>query len=228
MAVGTSLLTPAQAVRQPRRVNVRALVGVFLMLAFFTGSMAYWTATADTRAVLVATRDLPVGAALQAGDLAVARVRLDDALYAATLPADQASALVGRQLAYPVLANQLLVQAQLSPRPLIGPDQVALTIPVSAQSAVGGRVKPGDGVRVYLTTEKGRPESRTEVVLDRATVYDVGYDARATVVNTAPGADRGAGGPPSSLTLVVSNRQAAELAHARWNGELDVALLPAS
>jgi pilus assembly protein CpaB len=225
--VAVSVLSPAQALRQPRRLNVRALVGVFLMLAFFTGSMAYWTATSDTKAVLVATRDLPVGAPLQPSDLAVARVRLDDGLYAAALPADEQTSLIGRQLAYPVLANQLLVRAQLSPRPLIGPDQVALTIPVGAQTAAGGRIKPGDAVRVYLTTDKGKPESRTTVVLDRVTVYDVGYEARTAVVNTAA-ADRNAGGALSSLTLVVSAEQAAQVAHARWNGELDVALLPAA
>src|SRR5438874_12954831 len=101
--MAVAALSPAQALRQPRRVNVRALVGIFLMLAFFTGSMAYWTATADTRAVLVATHDLPVGATLQPSDLAVARVRLDDGLYAAALPGDQLASLVGRQVAYPVL-----------------------------------------------------------------------------------------------------------------------------
>ena len=222
MAVAT--LSPTQAIRAPRRVNVRALTGLFLALTAFAASVAFWTVVSDTRPVLVATRDLPAGAILTGADLAVARVRLDDALYAAAVPAESQAELLGKQLAHPLHKDQLLVRAQLSPRPPVAAGQLALSIPVGAQSAVGGRVRPGDVVQVLLTTEKGKPESLTSVVLERATVHDVGYDQRAVVVGGE--GDRAARGPLSSLTLLVTPEQAVRLAHARHNGELDVALVP--
>src|SRR5438034_898524 len=81
-----------------------------------------------------------------AAALAVARVRVDDGMYAAAVPADELGALVGRQLAEPIHPQQMVVRQQVSARPLIGPDQVALTIPVNPASAAGGRVRPGDSV----------------------------------------------------------------------------------
>ena len=228
MAVVT--LTPARALRQPRRLDARALVGLFLLVGATGGSVLFWQQAADTRAVVVATRDLPAGATLTSSDLAIARVRVDDAIYAAAVPADGLETLVGKQLAEPVHPQQLLVQAQLSTRPRLGPDQVALTIPVSAKTAAGGRIRVGDSVRVLVTRDKGKPESRTEVVLPRVVVYDVGRDDQLTVVNTAGAADLSgrpaAQGPVGFLTLAVTPDQSLAVAQARWNGELDVALLP--
>lgn len=227
MAVTT--LTPARALRQPRRLDARVLVGIALLLAATGGWLIFWTNATDTRPVVVATRDLPAGAILSASDLTVAQVRVDDTIYAAAIPAAQMAGLVGRQLAEPVHAQQLLVGPQVASRPRLGPDQMAVTIPVSAKTAAGGRIRPADQVKVLATLNKGKADSRTTVVLDRATVYDVGHDDQMTVVNTA-GADPGARpavlGPLASLTLVVTEEQALRLAAARWNGDLDVALLP--
>ena len=224
----STTLTPKRALRRPRRLDARALFGLFLMLVSVGGSVAFWTASTDTRAVLVATRDLPAGATLASSDLAVASVRVDDGIFAASVPADEQIEVVGRQVAEPVHAQQLLARAQLSRRPLLNPGQMVLTIPVSAATAAGGLIRPGDAVQVMATTNKGRPESRTTVVLPRVTVYDVGHDQRTTVINTGSSddADRSAAGSVSVLTLIVSQEQALQLAVARWNSDLDVALLP--
>ena len=53
-------------------------------------------------------------------------------------------------------------------------------------------------------------------------------DSRTTVINPATSLDGerpAARGPISSVTLIVTQEQALQLARARWNGELDVALL---
>src|SRR5690348_10966855 len=128
--MAATVLSPARALRQPRRLDLRAVFGLFLLLLATGGSIAFWSASSDTRAVLVAMLDLPAGATLTLADLAVARVRVDDAVYQAALPADAQSTVIGKQLAEPVHAQQLLVWPQLSTRPPIGPEQVALTIPV--------------------------------------------------------------------------------------------------
>ena len=226
--MATTFLSPTRALRRPRRLDLRAVVGMFLLLVATGGSVAFWSTSTDTRAVVVVRRDLPTGATLADADLAVARVRIDDGMYAAALPAEALSELVGKQLAEPVHAQQLLVRAQLSTRPPLGPDQLALTIPVSPETAAGGRVRPGDVVQVLATTDKSKPESRTAVVLPRAIVYDIGRDDRTTVINPATSLDGerpAARGPISSVTLIVTQEQALQLARARWNGELDVALL---
>lgn len=226
--MASATLSPARALRRPRRLDARPLFGIFLMLVAIGGSVAFWTASTDTRAVLVATRDLPAGATLGPADLAVARVRVDDAIYQAAVSAEEQSELIGKQLAEPAHAQQLLVRGQLTGRPPLGPGQLALTIRVGSDTAVGGRVRPGDAVQVLVTTNKGRPESRTAVVLPRVTVYDIGHDERLAVINTAgPSGSDQPQAPLSSLTLIVNQEQALQLAQAKWNGELDVALLPA-
>jgi Flp pilus assembly protein CpaB len=223
---------PAQAYREPRRFDWRVAIGGFLLLAAFGGSVAFWSATSDAREVLVAARDVPAGAQLTDGDLVTARVRVDDAMYRAAVPAGDRQLYIGRQLAQPLHAQQLVARAQLSAKPPLEPQQLAHTVPVSAETAAGGRIQHGSSVRVLATADKGKAESRTYVVLPRVVVYDVGFDERTAVVNTAGAAgetaDAGsrARGRIAWVTLAVDEAQAVALARARWNGELDLALLP--
>jgi Flp pilus assembly protein CpaB len=224
MAVAT--LTSARAVRRPRRADPRALVGVFLTLAALAGSVAFWVGASDTRPVLVATRDLPAGATLHSSDLSVAYVHMDDSLYRAAVPGDALGSLVGRQLGEPVHAQQLLARAQVADLLGLAPDQVAMTIPAKPDSAVGGRLRPGDSVQVLLTVvDKGKGEARARLVLDRARVFEVGREqsfGSSSVVDN-DGAPRGA---IATVTLAVSADQARQLAEARRTGDLDVILLP--
>src|ERR1700736_4827268 len=112
MAVAT--LSPARALRRPRRADPRALIGVFITLAALAGSIAFWVGASDARPILVAARDLPAGATLLSSDLTVAYVRMDDAVYRAALPADALESLVGRQLGEPIHAQQVLARAQVA------------------------------------------------------------------------------------------------------------------
>src|SRR6478672_10019783 len=122
-------LTPARALRRPRRADPRALIGICLTLVALAGSVSFWVGNNEARPVLVATRDLPIGATLYPADLSVAYVRMDDALLQAALPADELDALVGRQLAEPLHAQQVIARAQVATRTGLQPDQVAITIP---------------------------------------------------------------------------------------------------
>src|SRR5262245_55138053 len=126
MAVAPTTLTPSRALRPPRRLDLRGLFGVLLLLVATGGSIGVWSALSDSRGVVVATRDLLAGATLGAGDLTVTRVRVDDAVYRAAVPAEDLPALVGRQLAEPAHARQLLTRAQVSARPPVVPDRMAL------------------------------------------------------------------------------------------------------
>jgi Flp pilus assembly protein CpaB len=226
MAVAT--LNPPRALRRPRRADPRALVGVFLTLAALGGSVAFWVGSSETRAVLIATHDLPAGATLRRADLGVAYLKMDDAIYAASVPDDMLEALEGRQLGEPVHAQQVLARAQVSNRLGLAADQVAITIPARPESAVDGRLRPGDSVQVPVTAiDKARNQAHTRQVLERAQVFEVGREQ--SIGSSSLGSDTTDGMPRgaiTSVTLAVSGDAARQLAEARRTGELDVLLLP--
>jgi Flp pilus assembly protein CpaB len=227
--VVAATLTPARALRRPRRTDPRALIGLFLTLAALAGSISFWVTNSESRPVLVATRDLPIGATVRAGDVTIAYVRMDDNLYRAALPADMLDSLPGRHLAEPIHAQQVLARAQLADRLGLGPDQVAITIPAKPDSAVDGRLQPGDAVQVLVTVvDKARQEAHTRLVLDRVQVYSVGREQSFGSSSSSGTADQDsfARGAISTLTLAVSPDQARQVAEARRIGELDVVLLP--
>jgi Flp pilus assembly protein CpaB len=238
--LAVTALSPARAIRRPRRADPRALIGVFLTLAALAGSVAFWVGASEARPVVVATRDLPAGATLQSSDLTLAYVRMDDALYRAATPAYMLDALVGRQLAEPMHAQQVLARAQLEDHVGLGHDQVAITIPAHPDTAVDGRIRAGDNVQILMTvTDKNRNEAHTRLVLGRAQVFEVGREqgfGTSTTTTTSStsssesseSADPAARGSISSITLALSPDDARVLAEARRTGELDVLLLSAA
>jgi flagella basal body P-ring formation protein FlgA len=134
------------------RPDLRALVGLLLMLAAVGGVIVAWTAAENTRPIVVAVRDLPSGAIVSADDLTVGRVRVDDSIYNAAVPGTSLDSLVGRQLAEPVRADQVLVAGAASPRPAVAPGQIVLTIPLRSDYAAGGRLHPGEVMQVVART----------------------------------------------------------------------------
>lgn len=225
--MATATLSPTRVLRRPRRLDVRAVFGFFLLLVALGGSISFWSATSATTSVLVATHDLPAGATLTQGDLALARVRVDDAIYQAAMPANSLTSAVGKQLTDPVYAHQILARAQISTRSRLARNQMAITIPVSADTAAGGRIQPGDVVEVFVTLGKDSPVVRSRVVLPNVAVYDVGRDPGITTVSTNSSSSGSLGqGGVSWLSLIVTQTQALQLAQAKWAGQLDVALLP--
>lgn len=215
---------PARALRRPRRTDPRLVAGGLLTLIGVLGAAIFWSGASEGQALVVSTRDLPAGARLGTGDLAVVRVRLSDSMLRSTVPAAEQASLLGRELAEPVHAQQLLVRAHLAGRPLLSGDQRAMTIAVGPDRAAGGLVRPGDAVMV-LASPRPPADAGAEVVLPRVTVYEVGYDERAAGLAPAPGG-RPRRLPVSSLTLLVTDVQALQLAKARARADLDVALLP--
>lgn len=226
MASQAQPLTPVRPISKPRRIDLRLVLGVLLLLIGIGGSILFYSSNADTQAVLVATRDLSVGATLREEDLAAARVRLDGSLYTAAIPASQLAEIINKPVGAPVYAQQVLVRAQLADPPRLATGQVAMTIAVKAEAAVGGKLKPQDLVQVLVTTDKGKPGSQTELVLDGVAIYSVGYDERLSAAGGGATASERSNGAITSVTLVLTPAQAVLLARAKHNGELDIALLP--
>jgi pilus assembly protein CpaB len=224
--MATATLSSTRVLRRPRRLDVRAVFGFFLLLVALGGSISFWSATSATTSVLVATHDLPAGATLTPGDLALARVRVDDAIYQAAMPANSLTFAVGKQLTDPVYGHQILARAQISTRSRLAPNQMAITIPVSPDTAAGGRIQPGDVVEVFVTLGKDTPAVRSRIVLPNVAVYDVGHDPGITTLSTTSSSNGSLGqGGVSWLSLIVTQTQALQLAQAKWAGQLDVALL---
>ena len=218
--------SPTRALRRPLRLDMRAVVGILLMLVATGGSIAVWTTLQDTRDVLVASHELQAGATITSSDLAVARARLDDAIYTAALPAEKLRSVLGRQLAEPAHANQVLVQAQLATHPAVAPDQEVLSLAVRTETTAGGRIRPGDSVQILATDS--RRDGASRVVLPRVAVYDVGRETSSSSAGVPLSRDAtgGTGAPVTWLSVIVDEQQALQLTQAKWSGEIDVALLP--
>lgn len=119
------------------------------------------------------------------------------------------------------------MRQHVTSRPLLGADQLAMTVAVKAEAAANGRINAGDLVAVLVTTEKGRPTTQSSLVLERVLVLDIGYDERLRSYSSgaSDAGEREQAGPLASVTLALSREQALQLARAKHNGELDVALL---
>ena len=215
-------LSPSRAIRRPRRLDMRALLGLFIMLTTLGGSIIVWSTASAGRDVLVAVNDLPAGATLTAADLLAVSVRVDPQEGDGLVPATQLQALVGRTLREPLARHAFLSPAAVAVQPALGPDEMELTLPVTAQTALDGRLQPGDTVAVLSTENKGTPQSQTTVLIDQARVREIGYDpSSASVSTSAPTVNSPAA--IRSVTLLLTRPQAIEVARAKWNGELDVA-----
>src|SRR5579885_2498421 len=164
MAVTT--LTPAQALREPRHIDLRAIAGLVILVLGIAGSISYWSTTNDTREIVVAAHDMPAGTTLQASDLTVASVRVDDSIYRAAIPSSSLSTIVGKRLGTPVYTGQVVAQKQVSGPEALAAGQLAVSIPIAAADAATG-ILPLSDVQVLVTTDKGKPTSKTSVVLQR-------------------------------------------------------------
>jgi Flp pilus assembly protein CpaB len=213
----------------PRRVPVRALLGLTLAAAAVAVVFNVNRSTQPrTVEVLRATHDVPVGAILQAGDVTPVSEALPDDVVQVLAPADQRGAFVGKRVGQQLNAGELVSRRQLqNAAHQVPPGQLVYTIPVSPEAAAGGQaIDAGDDVEVLVTTGKGQPDqARTQVVLPRARVYQVG---RSDVSYSPLGnTDQVASDSKlTSLTLLLATEADYQaIARARWIGDVDVAVL---
>jgi hypothetical protein len=145
-------------------------------------------------------------------------------------PAAGATAVVGQRLAETVHAGVPLLEGQLAGQTEVVPGLQLVSFPVGSEHAAGGRLSTGDSVRVYVTTDRGKPAAHTNVALDRAVVSAVGYQD-AGLASTGSGSDASAQRPPAKLAwveLLVDDGHAPEFVQTLASGDPDVAVLPAA
>ena len=218
--------------RRPFRLNRRRVLSVGLMLGALIGGLAYMNGVGQQRTypVLIAAHDLPRGTVIGGGDLVPERVALPESMATLVAPADAAQGLVGQRLAETVHAGVPLLEAQLASQTEVVPGFQRISFPIASEHAAGGQMSIGDAVRVYVTTDRGKPGARTSVALDRAVVSAVGYQD-VGLASTGGSSDAAVQRPPAKLAwveLLVDDGHAAAFVQTLASGDPDVAVLPAS
>lgn len=191
------------------RVDARLVVGIALVGVSILGGLRLSSREDHSVGVYRAVADLPSGHVLTRADLEPTRLTADGVVLDRLLRAD-AGPPVGRVLREPLAAGALLTGDALGAS---APEGRAVTVPVSADHALGGAIRPGDRVDVLATFDKGTEAARTITVAQRARVVEV---VRADGLFGQGEGDLGA------ITLVVAPDEVVVVVFAARNGELDV------
>ncbi len=206
----------------PFRVDRRMLAGVLLVVVSLAGGLLLWRSATETTPILVAARDIPPGHVIQRDDLRVGEARLDGGLASMALTEADLDAAVGRTTSTTIHAGEMVVRPDLASGPVLDADEVAVTIPVAADTIYPG-LRPTDEVSLLATSDAGKPESKTVTLLDRATVFAIGLERR--VIRSSTSNDLNDGATVANITLAVPRSEAEAVAHAVANASITVVLL---
>ncbi len=135
-----------------------ALFGLLLVYSYIYKKEQAILAGATPVNVLVAIKDLPEGVML---DETMVEVRQTPKNFVQPGALDEVEFVVGRALAFPVLAGTQLLDSMLQPETgqgvamKIPKDKRALSIAVNDVTAVAGLINPGDAVDLLFTAQVG-------------------------------------------------------------------------
>ena len=147
----------------PFRVDRRMLAGVLLVVVSLASGLLLWRSTTDTTPILIAARDIPPGHVIQRDDLRIGEARLDGSLASMALTEADLEAAVGRTTSTTIHNGEMVVRPDLASGAVLGLDEVAVTIPVAADTIYPG-LRPTDEIALLATSNAGRPEDRKSVV----------------------------------------------------------------
>lgn len=175
-------------------------------------------------AILIATRDIPIGVNLQRNMLGLRQLPQAYVEQRHIMVGDMETVL-GARMSMAVHANEAILWSDLASMQterrdlsgLIEPGMRAMTI--SARGAgggtFGGLLRPGDRVDVLHTPGRGTGGPVTITLLQNVVVLAVGMDT---------GGNNGMAGRGSTVTVSVTPEQAQLIIHAATEGPLDVVL----
>ncbi len=172
--------------------------------------------------VLLAQRDLPLGATLGASDVRVV------SRPASTVPSDalrETDAVSGHALVVAVLRDDVLRAADLAPASRTGLDGV---IPVGRRAVHlvlkdGFRPPLGAVVDVFAAADPSVANAAPGSTSDTATALTVARGALILAVDDAGSSSAGSG---SAVTVLVTEAEAPAVAFAASNSQVSVALAP--
>ena len=210
MSAALDLSSPTATRLQPaRRLDLRALLGVLLILGSIVAGARVVGAADDTTRVWAVNRPLPAGTTLLREDLSAVRVRLFGGDAVRYLDAGR-SQPAGRVLARDIGGGELLPLAALLPEEGAPPRRL-VTVPVSRAHALGGQLRRGDVVDIVATVRTTGQGAVTRAVLKAAVIEDIVDDAGGF----GSGAD-------FAVVVAVHPDQALTLTAALQTAELDL------
>lgn len=193
-------------------------LSVFTVLSGVAG-LLYYAHTEQSTAV-VATRDLAVGTRIQEADLTTRRI---NPASVGPQVVTTVSTAIGQVVAFPILEGQLLDARQIAPSKnaaLLGSGlQVPsgyriIGLPVTATTAVGGVLKPGDLVDVIAIPNPVKTATLPDVpaatpvrIGENVLVLGLRTEEGNPVDQTDHGLSTGNGKPASVLLAIAQNEE---------------------
>lgn len=198
----------ARRATRPTWLNLRTVLGAILFaVSLLCGSIVLGAADEGVL-VWAVSRDLPEGAALTAGDLQVVEVELPPGQSSSYLGGTVA--LEGSILLRPVRAGELLAAAWVGEKASTTARSIA--VPIDAEHAVGGVLRPGDRVDIFATFQRAGGEAMTKLLVQNAEVEGL-LRTEALVMDRETFA---------GITVSVPSEEAARIAFALRSSEIDV------
>lgn len=189
------------------RVTASHLLMILAAILAFATNLMVLRGQETTRPAVVAGARIEAGRVIEAADLTVAEVDVDDSLFATLLAGGQSSALVGMVATRTIEAGHLLSVDDL--RPAAAPSaQRAISIPIEIEHAVGGALVTGDRVDLISVSESG-----SEYILTGAEVLEVPTNARGSLT----------GATGFFVVVAVDDQEALAVAEAIRSGEIEIA-----
>jgi hypothetical protein len=161
-------------VAAPRHRNPTWVVaGVLLVILSALGGVLLFTSSDERTAVLVAATDLRPGATIQESDLRIERVAVDAGVR--TIPAGDASELVGRHATGAVPAGTMLTPAMFTADVPLGPEEVVVGAALDPGEAPLTQLQVGAPVELLDVTAAGlgaaAPVTEAATTLGTGTVW---------------------------------------------------------
>ncbi len=223
----------------------RRIIGVLLAIIFAvmgTAAVLFYVnkaeqSVADGQAavrVLVATKRIPAGTT---GESIRGKGFVEEIIMpAATVPADSLTTVPAELdklvLTHDVQPRQLVLKGMFgAPTKLSGgvavPEKMlAVSIKTAMEEEVGGFVRPGSQVAVFVTAEASQGNRVTKLLLPRVETLAVGAYGQDALTSTQTEDEGGVSGTVTLLvTLAVTQADAEKLIHAMRVGEIYLALL---
>ncbi|MGW1768220.1 SAF domain-containing protein [Streptomyces sp. NPDC002073] len=217
---GAPAAGPAAAprvLRQRRRRPGLIALSVALIAAGGLSGALLFTASGERTAVLVVTRDVPVGAAITDADLTSASLALDPAVKA--VPVTRKAGLVGQRAAVALKAGALLSPSQVTAESLIKAGEQLVGVALKPSQLPASPLSPGQRVLIVSTPDpaaagdKPQDESAGPKTV-AATVVAIGPPAPATGMVVVDVAVPAANGPAlaarvatGAVALILASRE---------------------
>ena len=231
MAVNPTSFTP-KTKNKISSLVVMIVIAVVLGLIAAVGIWQYLQKTQQqvkeltvTRAVVVASKQIPAGKKLEDSDLAIKQ------LPAQAIPKDYPSSiesLKGRIIKSTIGAEEIITEGRLVGEGAAGglpivipPGQRAITIRVNEVVGVGGFISPGDRVDILSILKKSEDQTFSKTILQNVLVIAVGDKIFDPGVFSDPQAK-----VVAQITFALLPKDTEKLALASETGQLHLVLRP--